>query len=103
MSKIIIGIDPDLEKSGVAVLGQSHFELKNLNFAEVVELFKAEQDLIKKVVIEAGWLNKKQILEAVLTNPLLLMSRFQDVWVKSMLQASCLFRWLNIWVWQLSK
>ncbi|HHP0276477.1 MULTISPECIES: hypothetical protein [Acinetobacter calcoaceticus/baumannii complex] len=51
MSKIIIGIDPDLEKSGVAVLGQSHFELKNLNFAEVVELFKAEQDLIKKVVI----------------------------------------------------
>ncbi|MDI9733057.1 hypothetical protein QM259_12250 [Acinetobacter baumannii] len=59
MSKIIIGIDPDLEKSGVAVLGQSHFELKNLNFAEVVELFKAEQDLIKKVVIEAGWLNKK--------------------------------------------
>ncbi|MDC5074112.1 hypothetical protein ACT4Y9_10780 [Acinetobacter baumannii] len=50
-AQIIIGIDPDLEKSGVAVLGQSHFELKNLNFAEVVELFKAEQDLIKKVVI----------------------------------------------------
>ncbi|MDC5255313.1 hypothetical protein OHW91_14995 [Acinetobacter baumannii] len=50
-AQIIIGIDPDLDKSGVAVLGQSHFELKNLNFAEVVELFKAEQDLIKKVVI----------------------------------------------------
>ncbi|EPP8576014.1 hypothetical protein RBI65_05525 [Acinetobacter baumannii] len=59
MSKIIIGIDPDLDKSGVAILGKSQFELKNLSFAEVVELFKAEQDLIKKVVIEAGWLNKK--------------------------------------------
>ena len=59
MSKIIIGIDPDLEKSGVAVLGQSHFELKNLKFADVVELFQDQQDMIKKVVIEAGWLNKK--------------------------------------------
>ncbi len=59
MTKIIIGIDPDLDKSGVAVLGKSQFELKNLNFAEVIELFQAEQDLIKKVVIEAGWLNKK--------------------------------------------
>ena len=59
MSKIIIGIDPDLEKSGVAVLGKSHFELKNLKFADVVELFYDQQDMIKKVVIEAGWLNKK--------------------------------------------
>lgn len=59
MSKIIIGIDPDLEKSGVAILGKSHFELKNLNFADVVDLFNDQQDMIKKVVIEAGWLNKK--------------------------------------------
>lgn len=55
---LIIGIDPDLEKSGVAVLGQS-FELKNLTFAETVELFRSHQDQIKKVVIEAGWQNKK--------------------------------------------
>ncbi|MFW1748889.1 hypothetical protein ACG9XW_22220 [Acinetobacter guillouiae] len=55
---LIIGIDPDLEKSGVAVLGQS-FELKNLTFAETVELFRSHQDQIKKVVIEAGWMNKK--------------------------------------------
>lgn len=58
MTDLIIGIDPDLEKSGVAVLGQS-LELKNLTFAQTVELFRTQQDKIKKVVIEAGWLNKK--------------------------------------------
>ncbi|AXY60003.1 hypothetical protein [Acinetobacter sp. WCHAc010052] len=55
---MIIGIDPDLEKSGVAILGNT-LELKNLNFAETVELFRTQQDLIRKVVIEAGWLNRK--------------------------------------------
>lgn len=55
---LIIGIDPDLDKSGVAILGDS-LELKNMTFPEIVELFRNEQDNIKKVVIEAGWLNKK--------------------------------------------
>lgn len=55
---MIIGIDPDLIKSGVAILGDS-LELKTLTFAETVELFRTQQDQIKKVVIEAGWLNKK--------------------------------------------
>ena len=58
MTDLIIGIDPDLEKSGVAVLGRS-LELKNLTFAQTVELFRSHQDEIKKVVIEAGWLNEK--------------------------------------------
>lgn len=58
MTNLIIGIDPDLEKSGVAILSQS-LELKNLTFAETVNLFRSQQDQIKKVVIEAGWLNKK--------------------------------------------
>ncbi|MFY5253559.1 hypothetical protein ACOUMD_17535 [Acinetobacter baumannii] len=57
-AQIIIGIDPDLEKSGVAILGDS-LELKNLTFPQVIELFRNEQDSIKKVVIEAGWHNKK--------------------------------------------
>ncbi|ENG3664447.1 TPA: hypothetical protein RHI59_003621, partial [Acinetobacter baumannii] len=57
-AQIIIGIDPDLEKSGVAILGND-LQLKNLTFPETVELFRNEQDSIKKVVIEAGWLNKK--------------------------------------------
>ena len=58
MTNLIIGIDPDLEKSGVAILSQS-LELKNLTFSETVELFRSQQDQIKKVVIEAGWENKK--------------------------------------------
>lgn len=58
MNQIIIGIDPDLEKSGVAILG-SELQLKTMSFAETVELFRSQQDQIKKVVIEAGWLNKK--------------------------------------------
>ncbi|ELX5836739.1 hypothetical protein ACO1AH_003722 [Acinetobacter baumannii] len=49
-AQIIIGIDPDLEKSGVAILGDD-FQLKNLTFPETVELFRNEQDSIKKVVI----------------------------------------------------
>ena len=57
-AQIIIGIDPDLEKSGVAILG-SELQLKNMTFPETVELFRNEQDSIKKVVIEAGWENKK--------------------------------------------
>lgn len=55
---MIIGIDPDLIKSGVAILGDS-LELKTLTFAETVELFRTQQNQIKKVVIEAGWLNSK--------------------------------------------
>ena len=55
---MIIGIDPDLKKSGVAILGDS-LVLKTMTFAETVDLFRSQQDQIKKVVIEAGWLNKK--------------------------------------------
>lgn len=55
---MIIGIDPDLIKSGVAILGDS-LELKTMTFAETVDLFRSQQDQIKKVVIEAGWLNSK--------------------------------------------
>ena len=57
-NSLIIGIDPDLEKSGVAILGDE-LQLKKLTFPETIELFRNEQDCIKKVVIEAGWQNKK--------------------------------------------
>lgn len=60
MNKVIIGIDPDLEKSGVAVLsGQIHLRLMNLNFVELKNLFEQNLPLIKKAVVEAGWLNEK--------------------------------------------
>lgn len=55
---MIIGIDPDLKKSGVAILGDS-LELKTMTFAETVDLFRSQQDQIRKVVIEAGWMNVK--------------------------------------------
>lgn len=60
---MIIGIDPDLIKSGVAILGDS-LELKTMTFAETVDLFRSQKDQIKKVVIEAGWLNKKSNLHS---------------------------------------
>ncbi|MFA2923390.1 hypothetical protein [Acinetobacter pittii] len=59
MSEIIIGIDPDLEKSGVAIRSATQLVLKNLAFHEVITLFDTNRDLINKVVIEAGWLNTK--------------------------------------------
>lgn len=60
---MIIGIDPDLEKSGVAVIDGS-LQLFNLTFPELMELFSENKDKIKKVVIEAGWLNKKSNFHA---------------------------------------
>ncbi|MFW1997389.1 hypothetical protein ACG904_20990, partial [Acinetobacter guillouiae] len=33
-------------------------------FAETVELFRSHQDQIKKVVIDAGWMNKKSNLHS---------------------------------------
>lgn len=60
---MIIGIDPDLVKSGVAILSDS-LELKTMTFAETVDLFRSQQENIKKVVIEAGWLNVKSNLHS---------------------------------------
>lgn len=55
---MIIGIDPDLDKSGIAILSDGYLELKTLCFVDTINLFIDHQDNIKKVVIEAGWLNK---------------------------------------------
>ena len=62
MSRILIGIDPDITKSGVALINGDKKELYNLNFFELFDFFnqvlsqkgKSEEILI---VIEAGWLN----------------------------------------------
>lgn len=57
---IIIGIDPDIEKNGVAICENGKLtQLLNLTFVEVIELVMEHQDNIKKVVIEAGWLIPK--------------------------------------------
>lgn len=60
---ILIGIDPDVEKSGVAYKNGDDFQLLNLPFFELLEFFEnvqREKGGSEKllVVIEAGWLNK---------------------------------------------
>ncbi|WP_228203393.1 hypothetical protein [Acinetobacter sp. CFCC 10889] len=61
---MIIGIDPDLEKSGVAVLKDGSLRLNNMSFYDLTQYFEVNKDQIKKVVIEAGWLNKKSNLHS---------------------------------------
>ncbi|MGA6877478.1 hypothetical protein [Acinetobacter sp. AND/436] len=59
MTDLIIGIDPDLEKSGVAVLKDGSLRVCNMSFYDLSQYFEVNKSEIKKVVIEAGWLNKK--------------------------------------------
>lgn len=60
-NNIFIGIDPDVEKNGVAYYESltKKLELSNLSFFELLDYleFVASQDK-PMVVIEAGWLNK---------------------------------------------
>lgn len=69
MSKILIGIDPDVDKSGVAYIGiNKEMQLNNMTFFELFDYLAyakkvSETMLITanvpiKVYIEAGWLNK---------------------------------------------
>lgn len=60
MSKILIGIDPDVEKSGFAFLQGTQLKLKNLSFFELFEelRFYKEKELKPTVYIECGFLNK---------------------------------------------
>lgn len=64
LKPLIIGIDPDLEKSGVAVLKDGSLRLDNMRFYDLTQYFEVNKDQIKKVVIEAGWLNKKSNLHS---------------------------------------
>lgn len=58
--KFIVGIDPDLTKSGVATGRNGKVEaLYCLTMIELVKFFNDYKDSIKKVYLEAGWLNKK--------------------------------------------
>ena len=59
-----IGIDPDCEKSGVALLEKKKLTLNNFTFFELYEYFIIQKDICKFgkneliVIIEGGWLNK---------------------------------------------
>lgn len=57
-----IGIDPDVEKSGVAVLNKQTkcLELHSLSFTELLNLFITQKASGNPsvVIVEAGWLNQ---------------------------------------------
>ena len=57
---ILVGIDPDSDKSGVALYRKSDksYKLNNLSFFELFDYLKEHKHIIRFVVIEAGWLNK---------------------------------------------
>lgn len=55
---MIIGIDPDFEKSGVACIADTkELAMTNLTFVQTVTFVREHKDLIKCVYLEAGWLN----------------------------------------------
>lgn len=58
--KILIGIDPDVTKSGVAYLNGSQLILQNLGFFELYEYFKNLKEIHEHLTIyvECGFLNK---------------------------------------------
>lgn len=59
-NKLLIGIDPDVDKSGVAFLNGNQLELDNKTFFELFDYFKLmkEQHPSIEVYIECGFLNK---------------------------------------------
>lgn len=57
---MIVGIDPDIDKSGVAVLHDTKaIEMTTLTFTKTLEFVRMNKPIIKCVYVEAGWLNKK--------------------------------------------
>lgn len=60
MTIYCIGIDPDLDASGVAVAeGGKIKSLECLTFHDLSVFLSNNKDQIKKVYLEAGWLNQK--------------------------------------------
>lgn len=60
MSKILIGIDPDVDKSGFARIEGKQLKLDNLSFFDLYEELKSYQNQVIKpiVYVELGSLNK---------------------------------------------
>lgn len=63
MIKYFVGIDPDVDKSGVAIVETTGDVLlsKQMSFACIIELlinFTSEHKGEVKVIVEAGWKNK---------------------------------------------
>ena len=58
--KVLIGIDPDVDKSGIAYINGHDLELNNLTFFELFDYFKQLKEKFENpiVYIECGFLNK---------------------------------------------
>ena len=58
---LIIGIDPDIENSGLTIYNRNLkvIEIKSLSFFEIYELLLSAKDKIGTVKIECGFLNAK--------------------------------------------
>lgn len=58
---IVVGIDPDREKSGIAVYNKENGVVTplSMSFFELFDFFVDNNKNIEKVKIEGGWLNKK--------------------------------------------
>lgn len=58
---MIVGIDPDIDKSGIAYVieGKPHIEMNTLKFVELMKFIRLHRQSIKCVYVEAGWINKK--------------------------------------------
>lgn len=60
MVRLIIGIDPDVEKNGVATVDKqtNEMQVSTLTFPQLIEYLKDKsKDCTILVLIEAGWLN----------------------------------------------
>lgn len=60
MAKLLIGIDPDVEKSGVAFKNGNDYTLENLEYFELFEFLKFYKEREEKpiVYVEKGAMNK---------------------------------------------
>lgn len=58
--KYFIGIDPDVDKSGVAFLNKNQLQLDNLTFFQLFDYFKIMKEKYPnvEVYVECGFLNK---------------------------------------------
>lgn len=61
MSKLVIGIDPDLDKSGIGIFNKETKELQYMaiKFFDLYRWLIENKEEIFQVKCEAGWLNKK--------------------------------------------
>jgi hypothetical protein len=55
---MIVGIDPDIDKSGVAAIVDGALILRNLTFTDLITCIGNDARKIKCMYVEAGWLYK---------------------------------------------